>query len=30
MWVGDVLAHRLRSARTRLLDLYAPHGGGLR
>ncbi|MFJ8944603.1 Crp/Fnr family transcriptional regulator [Streptomyces sp. NPDC102395] len=28
MWVGDVLAHRLRSARTRLLDLYAPHGSG--
>ncbi|QFZ72581.1 cyclic nucleotide-binding domain-containing protein [Streptomyces fagopyri] len=27
-WVGDVLAHRLRSARTRLLDLYAPHGSG--
>ncbi len=25
-WVGDVLAHRLRSARTRLLDLYAPYG----
>ncbi|MYU11653.1 cyclic nucleotide-binding domain-containing protein [Streptomyces sp. SID8361] len=29
LWVGDVLAHRLRSARTRLLALYAPHGGGL-
>ncbi|MDH6514872.1 CRP-like cAMP-binding protein [Streptomyces sp. SAI-135] len=28
LWVGDVLAHRLRSARTRLLDLYAPHGSG--
>ncbi|MFJ8006935.1 cyclic nucleotide-binding domain-containing protein [Streptomyces fagopyri] len=27
-WVGDILAHRLRSARTRLLDLYAPHGSG--
>ncbi|WP_333735522.1 Crp/Fnr family transcriptional regulator [Streptomyces sp. IBSBF 2806] len=27
-WVGRVLAHRLRSARTRLLDLYAPHGAG--
>lgn len=27
-WVGDVLAHRLRSARTRLLDLYAPYGSG--
>lgn len=25
-WVGDVLAHRLRFARTRLLDLYAPYG----
>ena len=25
-WVGDVLAHRLREARTRLLDLYAPYG----
>jgi CRP-like cAMP-binding protein len=30
-WVGDILAQRLRSARTRLLDLYAPYGsGGLR
>ncbi|MFC8242757.1 cyclic nucleotide-binding domain-containing protein [Streptomyces chartreusis] len=27
-WVGDVLARRLRSARTRLLDLYAPYGAG--
>lgn len=27
-WVGKVLAHRLQSARTRLLDLYAPYGGG--
>ncbi|MEV0184174.1 cyclic nucleotide-binding domain-containing protein [Streptomyces sp. NPDC050625] len=27
-WVGDVLAHRLRSARGRLLDLYAPYGAG--
>ncbi|MFF7452274.1 MULTISPECIES: cyclic nucleotide-binding domain-containing protein [unclassified Streptomyces] len=27
-WVGDVLAHRLRSARVRLLDLYAPYGSG--
>lgn len=27
-WVGEVLAHRLRSARTRLLDLYAPYGAG--
>ncbi|MCX4767912.1 cyclic nucleotide-binding domain-containing protein [Streptomyces sp. NBC_01275] len=25
-WVGEVLAHRLRSSRTRLLDLYAPYG----
>ncbi|MET7680423.1 cyclic nucleotide-binding domain-containing protein [Streptomyces sp. NPDC005423] len=30
-WVGDIVARRLRSARTRLLDLYAPYGsGGLR
>ncbi|GHC52564.1 Crp/Fnr family transcriptional regulator [Streptomyces flavofungini] len=28
MWVGKVLAHRLQSARTRLLDLYAPYGSG--
>ncbi|WP_413759846.1 cyclic nucleotide-binding domain-containing protein [Streptomyces sp. MMBL 11-3] len=27
-WVGGVLARRLRSARTRLLDLYAPYGSG--
>jgi CRP-like cAMP-binding protein len=27
-WVGDVLAHRLHSARIRLLDLYAPYGSG--
>ncbi|MFJ9348230.1 cyclic nucleotide-binding domain-containing protein [Streptomyces sp. NPDC101237] len=27
-WVGDVLAHRLCCARTRLLDLYAPYGAG--
>jgi CRP-like cAMP-binding protein len=27
-WVGDVLAHRLHCARTRLLDLYAPYGAG--
>jgi len=27
-WVGEVLAHRLRAARTRLLDLYAPYGAG--
>ncbi|MFD5075068.1 cyclic nucleotide-binding domain-containing protein [Streptomyces sp. NPDC058371] len=25
-WVGDVVARRLRSARTRLLDVYAPYG----
>jgi CRP-like cAMP-binding protein len=25
-WVGQIVAHRLRAARTRLLDLYAPHG----
>ncbi|WP_306317391.1 MULTISPECIES: Crp/Fnr family transcriptional regulator [unclassified Streptomyces] len=29
LWVGRVLAHRLLAARTRLLDLYAPHGSGL-
>ncbi|MFI6645974.1 Crp/Fnr family transcriptional regulator [Streptomyces sp. NPDC050504] len=28
LWVGRVLAHRLQAARTRLLDLYAPYGGG--
>ncbi|MFF6998879.1 Crp/Fnr family transcriptional regulator [Streptomyces sp. NPDC008313] len=27
-WVGGVVTHRLRSARTRLLDLYAPYGSG--
>ncbi|AVZ76745.1 hypothetical protein SLUN_35690 [Streptomyces lunaelactis] len=27
-WVGRVLAHRLQTARIRLLDLYAPHGSG--
>ncbi|MET9550145.1 cyclic nucleotide-binding domain-containing protein [Streptomyces sp. NPDC006627] len=27
-WVGEVLARRLRSARTRLLDLYGPYGSG--
>ncbi|MEU9383134.1 cyclic nucleotide-binding domain-containing protein [Streptomyces sp. NPDC048279] len=27
-WVGQVPAHRLRAARTRLVDLYAPHGAG--
>ncbi|MCX4530569.1 Crp/Fnr family transcriptional regulator [Streptomyces sp. NPDC002596] len=29
LWVGRVIAHRLQSARARLLDLYAPHGSGL-
>jgi CRP-like cAMP-binding protein len=27
-WLGDIVARRLRSARTRLLDLYAPYGSG--
>ncbi|MHB9864164.1 Crp/Fnr family transcriptional regulator [Streptomyces sp. YIM S03343] len=27
-WVGAVVAHRLHSARTRLLDLYGPYGSG--
>ncbi|MER6628943.1 cyclic nucleotide-binding domain-containing protein [Streptomyces sp. NPDC000987] len=27
-WVGQVVAHRLRTARTRLLDLYGPYGSG--
>ncbi|MEU6276548.1 cyclic nucleotide-binding domain-containing protein [Streptomyces populi] len=27
-WVGQIVAHRLQSARTRLLDLYAPYGSG--
>ncbi|GHE38434.1 cyclic nucleotide-binding domain-containing protein [Streptomyces griseoaurantiacus] len=27
-WVGQVVAHRLRISRIRLLDLYAPHGSG--
>ncbi|MFE1755642.1 Crp/Fnr family transcriptional regulator [Streptomyces anandii] len=27
-WVGRVVAHRLHSARIRLLDLYAPYGSG--
>jgi CRP-like cAMP-binding protein len=29
-WVGQVVAQRLRSARVRLLDLYAPYGSGSR
>ncbi|MFM9558187.1 cyclic nucleotide-binding domain-containing protein [Streptomyces caniscabiei] len=28
LWVGEVLAHRLQAARSRLLDLYAPYGAG--
>ncbi|MER7348391.1 cyclic nucleotide-binding domain-containing protein [Streptomyces aurantiacus] len=27
-WVGGIVAHRLHSTRTRLLDLYAPYGSG--
>ncbi|MFD1659244.1 cyclic nucleotide-binding domain-containing protein [Streptomyces caeni] len=27
-WVGGIVVHRLGSARTRLLDLYAPYGSG--
>ncbi|MFE9926108.1 cyclic nucleotide-binding domain-containing protein [Streptomyces sp. NPDC005774] len=27
-WVGNVVAHRLHSARVRLLDLYGPYGAG--
>ncbi|MDH6696984.1 cyclic nucleotide-binding domain-containing protein [Streptomyces sp. MAA16] len=27
-WVGATMAHRLHACRTRLLDLYAPHGSG--
>jgi CRP-like cAMP-binding protein len=30
VWVGKVVAHRLHSARIRLLDLYAPYGSGNR
>ncbi|MFK4145368.1 cyclic nucleotide-binding domain-containing protein [Streptomyces sp. NPDC004065] len=30
VWVGRVVAHRLHSARVRLLDLYAPYGSGTR
>ncbi|MFE0042827.1 Crp/Fnr family transcriptional regulator [Streptomyces albireticuli] len=26
--VAEILGHRLRAARTRLLDLYVPHGSG--
>ncbi|MFF3748873.1 Crp/Fnr family transcriptional regulator [Streptomyces sp. NPDC002018] len=26
LWIGGILAHRLHEARTRLLDLFAPHG----
>ncbi len=28
LWVGQVVAHRLRATRVRLLDLYAPYGSG--
>ncbi|MFJ9566917.1 cyclic nucleotide-binding domain-containing protein [Streptomyces fuscichromogenes] len=28
LWTGNILAHRLRSTRVRLLDLYAPCGAG--
>ncbi|MGA5798111.1 cyclic nucleotide-binding domain-containing protein [Streptomyces cellulosae] len=27
-WVGEVVAHRLHSARIRLLDLFGPYGAG--
>ncbi|MEU9136609.1 cyclic nucleotide-binding domain-containing protein [Streptomyces sp. NPDC048404] len=27
-WAGEIVGHRLQSARTRLLDLYAPYGSG--
>ncbi|MFR9799078.1 cyclic nucleotide-binding domain-containing protein [Streptomyces sp. MS06] len=30
LWVGSALSRRLRAARTRLLDLYAPYGSGAR
>ncbi|MFD5320566.1 Crp/Fnr family transcriptional regulator [Streptomyces sp. NPDC127098] len=26
--IAEILAHRVRAARTRLLDLFAPHAGG--
>ncbi|WP_030197415.1 Crp/Fnr family transcriptional regulator [Streptomyces sp. NRRL S-87] len=26
-WVGRILAHRLQTARIRMIDLYAPHSG---
>ncbi|MFF8594569.1 cyclic nucleotide-binding domain-containing protein [Streptomyces sp. NPDC015220] len=29
VWVGRVVAQRLRASRVRLLDLYAPYGGGV-
>ncbi|MFB9733612.1 cyclic nucleotide-binding domain-containing protein [Streptomyces thermocoprophilus] len=28
LWAGEVVAHRLHAARTRLLDLYGPYGSG--
>jgi hypothetical protein len=30
LWVGEAVARRLKAARTRLLDLYAPYGSGAR
>ncbi|MFZ3475816.1 Crp/Fnr family transcriptional regulator [Streptomyces sp. 4.24] len=27
-WVGQVMAHRMHTARVRLLDLYGPYGSG--
>ncbi|WP_327714306.1 cyclic nucleotide-binding domain-containing protein [Streptomyces sp. NBC_00490] len=30
VWVGRIVAHRLQTARVRLLDLYAPYGSGVR
>ncbi|MFJ9037366.1 cyclic nucleotide-binding domain-containing protein [Streptomyces sp. NPDC102406] len=28
-WIGTIVARRLRATRTRLLDLYGPHGSGV-
>ncbi|MGW2717735.1 cyclic nucleotide-binding domain-containing protein [Streptomyces sp. NPDC001492] len=30
LWVGEAVVRRLKAARTRLLDLYAPYGSGAR
>jgi CRP-like cAMP-binding protein len=30
VWVGRVIVHRLHASRTRLLDLYGPHGSASR